>query len=428
MGPAFEARDKSDACSEVTYGEGIAHVLDAYARHIHPFKYIACSKREASILLSLWLFFNAAAKLFRYLMIDQEIKVVHFLDEIQQLGERKSIKQYLINGFLGKYLLCILIKIVFNKRFIYHINGDGISTYYAKQWRFGKGIIKRLFFLNDMVLCPSEEDLTFFKSEFNCKRVFIISEGIELLKDNTDHFIDEGLIKILYFEGALPENPNNRSEVKGDLKRDHNCMQKPLCDLLYLMVKNKERFHGKVKLLIAGIRTSTDYGGVGEKELECQLGVENENDSLIRKRAVCTRGLGNKQIYDLIYQRHLEGLVTYVDCSTPVLKDSLLKKANIVLMSEVNILGRTRYLEAMNYGLPIIATAKGNNCDMVLNGINGFLIPPEQRGAAFSAISHFINNPTDASLMGAASKELVKKFDIQNVLLKLKFIYLNFLN
>ena len=94
----------------------------------------------------------------------------------------------------------------------------------------------------------------------------------------------------------------------------------------------------------------------------------------------------------------------------------------------MNTRGRTRYLEAMNYGLPIIALARGSTCDMVLNDINGFLIPPEQEGGFTRAISHFLSHPMDAGLMGDASKKLVQQFDIQHVVYMLKFIYSNLLN
>lgn len=435
IGPAFKTKDKlaqMECNPGMSSKEGVSHVLDDYARHIHPFKYVACLKQEVGMLLSLWGYFIGAVKLFYYLLADPEIKIVHFLDEIPEPYQRDHKRRYWTCEFFGKYLLCILIRIVFNKKFVYHINGDGFSPCYAARGAFGKAVIRRLFFLTDMVLCPSEEDLAFLKGKLKCKLVFIVSEGIELQQDNVDHCMDRGLIHLLYFGGWASEMSNKGPGEDDQLKSAQNYLQKQLLDLLSVMEENRGLFQGKIKLLIAGLQPGNGFKEAQQKRLKYQQPFDNKTYTTITDSTdyttEFTTDLGKKCIWEVIHQKHLEDLVSYVDCSTPSLKSSLFKMANICLMPAGDGRGRTRYLEAMNYGLPIIATAKGSNYDMVLNGINGFLIRGEQKGGVRSAIRHFLLHPTDASLMGAASKELVQKFDIQNVLVKLKFIYSNLLN
>jgi len=258
--------------------------------------------------------------------------------------------------------------------------------------------------------------------------VFIVSEGIELQQNKVDHCMDRGLIHLLYFGGLASEMSNIGPGEDEKLKNAQNYLQKQLLDLLSVMEENRGLFQGKIKLLIAGLQPGNGFKEAQQKPLKYQHPLDNKTYAPITNSTDYTTDLGKKCIRDVIHQKHLEDLVSYVDCNTPRLKSNLFKMANICLMPGGDGRGRTRYLEAMNYGLPIIASAKGSNYDMVLNGVNGFLIRGEQKGGVRSAIKHFLLHPTDASLMGAASKELVQKFDIQNVLVKLKFIYSNLLN
>jgi len=69
--------------------------------------------------------------------------------------------------------------------------------------------------------------------------------------------------------------------------------------------------------------------------------------------------------------------------------------------------------EAMAMRLPIITTNVPGAKDTVVNGINGFLIPPNNSDALASAMKIFIQNPSLVKKMGDESRALAHKwFDV----------------
>lgn len=60
-------------------------------------------------------------------------------------------------------------------------------------------------------------------------------------------------------------------------------------------------------------------------------------------------------------------------------------------------------IEAMSYGLPIIASDVGGNDEMIKNGENGYLV--DNVNDLTEAILKFINDPNKVKFMGEKSKE-----------------------
>ncbi len=65
-------------------------------------------------------------------------------------------------------------------------------------------------------------------------------------------------------------------------------------------------------------------------------------------------------------------------------------------------------LEAMACGLPVIATRIAGNEELVVDGENGLLIPPEDPVALRSALLELMENPAMRQQMGAASRKRVE--------------------
>jgi glycosyltransferase involved in cell wall biosynthesis len=63
-------------------------------------------------------------------------------------------------------------------------------------------------------------------------------------------------------------------------------------------------------------------------------------------------------------------------------------------------------LEAMAVGLPIVATRVGGNPEVVMDGVNGYLVTPGDGEALKDAIERIIDDPTLAQRMGSESLRL----------------------
>jgi len=70
--------------------------------------------------------------------------------------------------------------------------------------------------------------------------------------------------------------------------------------------------------------------------------------------------------------------------------------------------------EAMALGRPVITTNNPGCRDTVVNGVNGFLVPPRDPVALADAMRHFIDRPQDIVAMGHESRRLAEeRFDVK---------------
>jgi len=74
-------------------------------------------------------------------------------------------------------------------------------------------------------------------------------------------------------------------------------------------------------------------------------------------------------------------------------------------------------LEAAATALPIVATDVGGNAEIVMDRVNGYLVPPAKPDALAEAMQQVMNLPEDARhAMGLAGREhIVQNFDIERV-------------
>ena len=77
-------------------------------------------------------------------------------------------------------------------------------------------------------------------------------------------------------------------------------------------------------------------------------------------------------------------------------------------------------VEAMAAGLPVVATNTTGSREIVIDGINGFLVPIGDSQALAKKILFLFNNPAQAKAMGQAGRKMVKeKFDQQEMVSKI---------
>jgi glycosyltransferase involved in cell wall biosynthesis len=71
-------------------------------------------------------------------------------------------------------------------------------------------------------------------------------------------------------------------------------------------------------------------------------------------------------------------------------------------------------LEAMQAGLPCVATRVGGNPELVRHGVNGLIVPPDDEAALAGALDSLIREPERARRMGEAGRRLAREaFPVQ---------------
>lgn len=106
---------------------------------------------------------------------------------------------------------------------------------------------------------------------------------------------------------------------------------------------------------------------------------------------------------------------------------SWLKSASVFVLPSFYREGVPRSIqEAMATGLPIITSDIPGCRDTVLDGVNGFLIPPRDPVKLAEKMIYFINNPSRVIEMGRESRILCEqKFDqnkVNNIFFKISNI------
>jgi glycosyltransferase involved in cell wall biosynthesis len=81
-------------------------------------------------------------------------------------------------------------------------------------------------------------------------------------------------------------------------------------------------------------------------------------------------------------------------------------------------------LEAMAAGLPVIATCVGGNPEIIVDGINGLLVPPQDEQALAEAILRILQDAHLGRRLSQAGQERVRaKFGFDRLLAELKQLY-----
>jgi glycosyltransferase involved in cell wall biosynthesis len=79
--------------------------------------------------------------------------------------------------------------------------------------------------------------------------------------------------------------------------------------------------------------------------------------------------------------------------------------------------------QAMATGLPIVATATDGSAEAIVDGVNGFLVPPGDPAALAQQVITLLNEPTLAQQMGAAGQQRVAEFDVRRMVEQIAQLY-----
>jgi glycosyltransferase involved in cell wall biosynthesis len=81
-------------------------------------------------------------------------------------------------------------------------------------------------------------------------------------------------------------------------------------------------------------------------------------------------------------------------------------------------------LEAMAMGIPVIASSVSGTPDVIDDGEDGLLIPPDSAASLAAAMSTIIHHPGQAEILGQnARRKVERSFSLQSVAFRYSTLY-----
>lgn len=259
----------------------------------------------------------------------------------------------------------LLIAKMFNKKVILHLHGGDFFNFYDKNRFYCKFICKKA----TVLVGVSKFFSNLFKEHDLCSNIIFLYNVVEkpiLLKNKQSDKIN------ILFLGSIDEH-------------------KGIFDVLEMLGLYKNLFKDKITLTICG-----------------------EGNSL--------------RLLKLIKDYDLESFVTFLGWVNNDKKNVLLSNTDIYLQpSKYESLG-IAIIEALSYGIPVIASNTGGIPELVDDGKNGFLIPVGNMQMLKTILLNFCNSVYDFKLFEPYAKSKAslfysehiekKVFDMYNKILK----------
>jgi len=330
---------------------GVGAVIEVYSQYYEIFKFIPTHKTGTSFSKS-FVFLKSIFALFSKLISDKEIRIVH-------------IHGASYGSFYRKFVVFLISKYIFGKKVIYHMHGGGFQIFFNKSNFISKRLIKFLFAKSDTVICLSKSWIKYYSENFRTRILVELPNIIDypVKETSSSH---GGLITFLFL-GLI-------------------CKEKGIFDLVDVVVKNKDKYRGKIKLRI---------GGNGEVKI----------------------------LQDVIRENQIEDIIEFLGWITRDKKAGILNDASVYILPSYQEGLPISILESMSYAKPIIATRVGGIPEIVKDRENGLLIDPGNMAQIEQSLDYFIENPEIVLKYGALSEQMVQKFLPHSVLKELEVIY-----
>ena len=131
-----------------------------------------------------------------------------------------------------------------------------------------------------------------------------------------------------------------------------------------------------------------------------------------------------EEIQEILKKKNLEKYFVFPGWVKKEEKEELLKTANLFLLPSYTEAMPMSILEAMGYGLPIIASNVGGIPQLVEEGKNGFMVTPGDIDGFSTAILNIIQNDDLNYEMGKNSLEKAdEKYSLEAHIQKIKELY-----
>ncbi len=200
--------------------------------------------------------------------------------------------------------------------------------------------------------------------------------------------LDKNKIRKIYY--GLPSRNKNIQRLEDDAVRllfvGGNFQRKGLPDLLAVMEKLKSEFPG------------------------LHLDVIGSNRSLSRMKK-------------LVNRKNLSDSVTFHGNVDHDALDTFYQKASLFVMPSLIEAFGIVYLEAMSYGVPVIATKKGGTKELVRNGQDGFLITPGDQKELLARIKELLTSKEKRERFSKNARERSNDFNASGMIDKTIEVY-----
>lgn len=253
-------------------------------------------------------------------------------------------------SFYRKYVLFLIAKYIFRKQVVYHVHGGGFHQFFEGSGRFVQGRIRHFVDQADALICLSESWKQFFLQHFWPSRIMVLPNAVEKVTRRAEMEMGK---TIFLFMGKIGE-------------------RKGIYDLVKATALLKIHY---------------------EEQFEVWIG-----------------GDGNTQtLRYLIESNGLQGSIFLKGWVTGNAKEELYRKATVFVLPSYNEGLPVSVLEAMSYGMPVIATNVGGIPELVKDGESGQLIVAGDIVALRNAMERFIRDRRLVGDMGRAAEATIQQ-------------------
>lgn len=285
-------------------------------------------------------------------------------------------------GSFARKSLVVLLARLFGKKVVIHMHGAGFAVFYDKlspplQW-----FTRRVLRCSDVLIALSSQ---WQKDLFRiCGHT-----DIRVLYNPT-------VLKNPVFQDASLERPLDREMREMDLKTSRT---EGVVNFLFMGRLGQRK--GVYDIIEAARHLQAD-------NVKIHLYGDGEVDEV--KKKVLAAGVSDKI-----------AVHGWIDGSR---KDATFREANVLLLPSYHEGLPISVLEALAYGLPVLATDVGGIAEAVHNGVNGFLIRPGACDALTRRIEELAASPELRLEMGKSGYRLAAdKFDLSVIIRQLEGLY-----
>ena len=129
---------------------------------------------------------------------------------------------------------------------------------------------------------------------------------------------------------------------------------------------------------------------------------------------MCGKGQEEENFLKVLRKEGLEN-VEYLGWVTGKRRLDLLRDSYLFLLPTYYEGINNSILEAMAFGLPVVSTGVGGTPEMVIDGVNGYLLTPGDIKGFAERINFLLSNPDQRNRFGENSWKLVQEFKKERI-------------